>query len=81
MNKTKYLGLWYGLRGHPWRNLTYVFAAFSVLWTLTEGITHFLPSIRIEGGIALLLIILASMAFRCLSTLEAIQHSHHSTYN
>jgi len=31
--------------------------------TLTEGITHFLPGVKIEGGYALTLIILASVAY------------------
>ncbi len=61
--KTKYYDLWCGLRHHPWRCMTYVFAAFSVLWTLTEGITYFLPRVKIEGGYALALIILISIGF------------------
>lgn len=55
--------LWRGLRRHPWKSLTYAFAAFSVLWTLTEGITHFLPGVKIEGGYALTLMIVASIAY------------------
>jgi len=62
-NKTKCHDLLRGLRRHPWRSLTYAFAAFSVLWTLTDGITHFLPGVKIEGGYALSLIILASIAY------------------
>jgi len=62
-NKTKCQDLLRGLRSHPWRILTYSFAAFSVLWTLTDGITHFLPGVKIEGGYALSLIILASIAY------------------
>lgn len=61
--KTKIHDMQCGLRRHPWRSLTYAFAAFSVLWTLTEGITHFLPGVKIEGGYALTIIILASIAY------------------
>jgi hypothetical protein len=61
--KTKFHDLWCGLRRHPWRILTYSFAAFSVLWTLTGGITHFLPGVKIEGGYALTIMVLASFAY------------------
>ncbi len=61
--KTKCHDLWCGLCLHPWKILTYALAAFSVLWTLTEGITHFLPGVKIEGGYAFTLIIVASIAF------------------
>jgi hypothetical protein len=61
--KTKIHDMQCGLRRHPWRCLTYAFAAFSVLWTLTEGITHFLPGVKIEGGYALTIIILVSIAY------------------
>lgn len=61
--KTKFRDLWCGLHRHPWRSLTYSFAAFSVLWTLTEGITHFLPGVKIEGGYALTIMVLASLAY------------------
>jgi len=61
--KTKCYDAWCGLRRHPWRSLTYAFAAFSVLWTLTEGVTHFLPGVKIEGGYALTIIILVSIGF------------------
>ena len=60
---TKCHDLWRGLHRHPWKSLTYAFAAFSVLWTLTEGITHFLPGVKIEGGYALTLMIGASIAY------------------
>lgn len=55
--KTKLQDLWAGMRRHPWRTLVVAFAAFSVLWTLTEAITHFLPGVKIEGGYALIIII------------------------
>lgn len=62
-NKTKLQDLWSGLRRHPWRTLVVAFAAFSVLWTLTEAITHFLPGVEIEGGYALTVIITVSILY------------------
>lgn len=61
--KTKLQDLWAGMRRHPWRTLVVAFAAFSVLWTLTEAITHFLPGVKIEGGYALTIIIIASILY------------------
>lgn len=61
--KTRCHDAWCGLRRHPWRSLTYAFAAFSVLWTLTEGVTHFLPGVKIEGAYALTIMILFSIGF------------------
>jgi hypothetical protein len=39
------------------------FAAFSVLWTLTEAVTHFLPGVKIEGGYALTIIVAFSIFY------------------
>ncbi len=61
--KTKFQDLWSGLRRHPWRTLAVAFAAFSILWTVTEAITHFLPGVKIEGGYALTIIIIASILY------------------
>ena len=61
--KTKLQDLCTGLRRHPWRTLVIAFAAFSVLWTLTEAITHFLPCVKIEGGYALSIIIVVSILY------------------
>ncbi len=62
-NKTRAQDLWVGLRRHPWRTLVVAFAAFSVFWTLTEAVTHFLPGIKIEGGYALSIIVVASLLY------------------
>ena len=62
MNR-KIKDLFYGVSNHPWRTGVRAFTFFSVLWTITEGLTHFLPGIKIEGPIALGLIVLASLAF------------------
>ena len=53
----------HGVWSHPWLTGIHTFTAFSVLWTLTEGVTHFIPGIKIEGPIALGLIIVFSVGF------------------
>ena len=55
--------LWRGLHRHPWQFLIRAFTAFSVQWTLIEGVTHFLPETKIEGAGALATVILLSIAF------------------
>ena len=60
--KAKCYALWCGLRRHPWLISLDAFAAFSVFWTLTQGITHFL-GVKIEGGYNLTAIVLVSLAF------------------
>ncbi len=52
-----------GIIRHPWRTATHAFVAFSVLWTLTEGVTHFVPGIRVKGVFALVAIILVSLGY------------------
>ncbi len=59
--RAKWRDLWCGLQRHPRKILTYVFAVFSVFWTLTEVITHFLPGVKIEGAGALTLMGLVSV--------------------
>lgn len=61
--KTKLQDLWAGMRRNPWRTVVVAFAAFSVFWTLTEAINHFLPGVKIEGGYALTIIIIASILY------------------
>lgn len=61
--KTKLQDLGSGLLRHPWRTLVVAFAAFSILWTLTEAITHFLPGVKIEGGYALSIMIIVSLLY------------------
>jgi hypothetical protein len=53
--------LWRGVRRHPWRAVTGSFIAFSVLWTLTEALTFFVPGITIKGPIALGAIVVISL--------------------
>ena len=55
--------LWNGIARHPWRALRHSFVAFSVMWTLTEGLTYFIPGIQIKGLGALGVIILISLGY------------------
>lgn len=57
----KILDLWRGVKRHPWRTIVSSFAAFSVLWTLTEVITHFLKDVKIEGPALLALFVVLSL--------------------
>jgi len=38
-----------GIKHHPWRAFVYLFASFSVLWTLVAGFTYFIPSLDLRG--------------------------------
>ncbi|MCK9419859.1 MAG: DUF6430 domain-containing protein [Nitrospirae bacterium] len=55
--------LWNGIINHPWKTVRHTFVSFSVLWTLTEGLTYFVPGIQIKGFIALGAIILISLGY------------------
>lgn len=55
--------LWNGVVRHPWKTISYAFVAFSVMWTLTEGLNHFVPEIQIKGHIAFGIIILISIGY------------------
>lgn len=55
--------LWNGIVRHPWKTVSHAFVAFSVMWTLIEGLNHFVPEIQIKGGIALGIIILISIGY------------------
>src|SRR6266849_8495040 len=48
---------------HPWKTSQYIFASFSVLFTLVRGLTHFLPAIKIEGPVALAIAIAISIGY------------------
>ncbi len=52
-----------GLLRHPWQIIFHAFVAFSVLWTLIEGVTHFLPDMKIEGGYELTFVIIISVVY------------------
>lgn len=55
--------LWNGMVRHPWKVISHSFVAFSVMWTLTEGLTYFVPEIQIKGLVALGVIILISISY------------------
>jgi len=42
-----------GIRRHPLTTGGHIFVAFSVLWTITEALSYFVPGIIIKGPIAL----------------------------
>ena len=46
-------GIFIGIRHHPWRAFIYFFASFSVLWTLVEGFTYFIPGLDLRGRASL----------------------------
>jgi hypothetical protein len=55
--------LWRGICHHPAKAAGYVFVAFSVLWTITEALSYFVPGIMIKGPIALWALLLISVAY------------------
>ena len=55
--------LWNGIVRYPIKTLQHVFVAFSVMWTLTEGLNFFIPGINIKGAWALGGIVLLSLIF------------------
>jgi hypothetical protein len=57
------MDLWRGIKRHPWKTLGSSFAAFSVIWTLTEATTHFLRSVKIEGPVILGLFVAVSILY------------------
>lgn len=55
--------LWQGLSHHPWKTCVNGFVCFSVLWTLTEAVDHFVPGIMFKGPVALWLLVLISVGY------------------
>lgn len=55
--------LFRGIFHHPIKTGGYVFTAFSVIFTLVKAITHFVPTIKIEGPTALTIATLISVSF------------------
>jgi hypothetical protein len=47
-------GIFIGIKHHPWRAFIYLFASFSVLWTLVEGFTYFIPALDLRGTASLI---------------------------
>jgi hypothetical protein len=57
------IDLWHGICRYPFRTVEYIFTSFSVIFTLIKIITHFVPSIKIEGLIPLTVAIVISVFF------------------
>jgi len=56
-------GIILGMRKRPWAALVYLFASFSVLWTLIEGLTHFIPTLNIRGIPSLLVVVVIGIVY------------------
>ena len=71
-----------GIKHHPWRAFLYLFASFSVLWTVIDGFTYFIPSLDFRGPtslitVAVICIIYASAMIRQPSKIEIpIRHTN-----
>ncbi len=52
-----------GVYRHPLKTAGYMFACFSVIFTLVKAITHFVPSIKIEGTSKLALAVAVSVVY------------------
>ena len=55
--------LWNGIVKHPWKTISHTFVAFSVMWTITEGLNNLVPEIQIKGFVALGIFILISIGY------------------
>lgn len=55
--------LFRGIRRHPWQTIWDAFLCFSALWTLTEGLSYFVPGFDIKGLYSLWAIIVGSIGF------------------
>lgn len=56
MNREDLKGIIPGIQKHPWSAFVYFFASFSVLWTLVEGLTYFIPTLDISGVPSLIVV-------------------------
>lgn len=56
-------GIFLGIRKHPWTSLVYFFASFSVIWTLIEGLTHFIPTLNIRGVPSLVVVVAIGIVY------------------
>lgn len=56
------LDLWRGIYRHPLQTAGYVFTYFSIIFTLIKAVTHFIPSVKIEGLGPLVAVALISAA-------------------
>jgi hypothetical protein len=56
-------GILLGIRKHPRKAFVYFFASFSVLWTIIEGLTHFIPTLDLRGIPTLCVVIVIGLGF------------------
>jgi hypothetical protein len=52
-----------GITRHPWKAAGYIFTAFSVLFTIIRGVTHFVPGVNIQGVLPLVLVLAISICY------------------
>src|SRR5438034_7030949 len=52
-----------GIARHPWKTASYIFTAFSVLFTIIRGVTHFVPGVKIEGYLPLVVVFFISICY------------------
>ncbi len=52
-----------GVKRHPWKTTSYVFTAFSILFTIIRGVNQFFPGVKVEGPFAFAAIIFVSAIF------------------
>lgn len=55
------LDLWHGIVRYPLKISQHIFTTFSIIFTLIKGITHFIPSLKIDGATSLAIVILISV--------------------
>jgi hypothetical protein len=52
-----------GICRHPLKTVGYAFTAFSVIFTIVKAVTHFVPTIKIEGIIPFTALVLISVCY------------------
>jgi len=55
--------LWRGICRHPLKAVSHIFVAFSVMWTITEALSYFVPGIMVKGPIALGALVFISIIY------------------
>ena len=56
-------GIILGIRKRPWAALVCFFAAFSVIWTLIEGLSHLITGLEIRGAPVLAVVALIGIGY------------------
>jgi hypothetical protein len=52
-----------GVTRHPWKAASYIFTAFSVLFTIIRGVTYFVPGVKIQGPLPLVVVLVISVCY------------------